>query len=82
MAGEQFLVPLFSEGLRLTGYCMLTGFIAKKLCPELIFVQNRFWRYSEMSGKIMDIFHRYDPDMCPAGCDEGYLKYVTFTQKY
>ena len=24
----------------------------------------------------MKIFHRYDPNMCPAGCDEGYLKYV------
>jgi len=23
----------------------------------------------------MEIFHRFDPHMCPAGCDEGYLKY-------
>ena len=23
----------------------------------------------------MEIFHRFDPQMCPAGCDEGYLKY-------
>lgn len=38
-------------------------------------VQNRFWRYSEASEKIMKIFHRFDPHMCPAGCDEGYLKY-------
>jgi nucleotidyltransferase/DNA polymerase involved in DNA repair len=29
-----------------------------------------------VSDQIMDIFHRYDPDMCPAGCDEGYLKCV------
>jgi len=27
----------------------------------------------------MEIFHRFDPHMCPAGCDEGYLKYVCHT---
>lgn len=54
-----------------------TGFIAKKLCPELIFVPNRFSRYMEMSEQIMAIFRRYDPDMCPGGCDEAYLKLVS-----
>jgi len=27
----------------------------------------------------MEIFHRFDPHMCPAGCDEGYLKYASHT---
>ena len=49
-------------------------FVAKKLCPDLIIVSNRFSRYAEMSEKIMDIFRRYDPTMRPAGCDEAYLK--------
>lgn len=52
----------------------MSGFIAKKLCPELILVKLNFTRYSEMSRKVMDIFERYDPNMCAAGCDEGYLK--------
>ncbi len=52
----------------------MPGFIAKKLCPDLIFVANNFSRYSDMSKKVMTIFERYDPDMCAAGCDEGYLK--------
>lgn len=52
------------------------GFVAKKLCPDLIFVSNHFSRYMEMSNQIMSIFKRYDPTMLPAGCDEGYLKYV------
>ena len=26
----------------------------------------------------MDIFRRYDPTMCAAGCDEGYLKYIWY----
>jgi len=50
--------------------------IAKKLCPQLILVPNNFSRYSEMSNKIMEIFSRYDSNMCPAGADEAYLKYA------
>ena len=52
------------------------GFIAKKLCPELIMVDHHFNHYMEISGKIMNIFREYDPNMCAAGCDEGYLKCV------
>ena len=50
------------------------GFIAKKLCPELIMVDHHFDHYMSTSGKIMNIFREYDPNMFAAGCDEGYLK--------
>uniref|UniRef100_A0A8H8CPL3 DNA polymerase kappa n=1 Tax=Psilocybe cubensis TaxID=181762 RepID=A0A8H8CPL3_PSICU len=60
----------------------MAGFIAKKLCPELIFIPNHFARYSEMSSKVMEIFHRYDPDMCPAGCDEGYLNITLYCEEH
>ena len=53
-----------------------TEFIARKLCPELVVVSTHFPRYMEISNKVMDIFRRYDPNMQPGGCDEGYLKYV------
>lgn len=56
-------------------YFAPTGFIAKKLCPELIFVPLNFSRYVDMSKVLMSIFARYDPDMFMAGCDEGYLKW-------
>jgi len=52
----------------------MPGFIAKKLCPDLIIVSNHFSRYSDMSDTVMSIFRRYDPNMSAAGCDEGYLK--------
>jgi len=52
------------------------GFIAKKLCPELIMVDHHFNHYIDVSGKIMNIFREYDPNMSAAGCDEGYLKCV------
>lgn len=50
------------------------GFIAKKLCPELILLSIHPERYSTMSNKVMAIFARYDPEMLAASCDEAYLK--------
>ncbi|PBK73871.1 DNA/RNA polymerase [Armillaria solidipes] len=60
----------------------MPGFIAKKLCPELILVKLNFTRYSEMSRKVMDIFERYDPNMCAAGCDEGYLNITSYCEEH
>ncbi|KAF8919917.1 DNA/RNA polymerase [Mucidula mucida] len=60
----------------------MPGFIAKKLCPDLIFVANNFSRYSDMSKKVMTIFERYDPDMCAAGCDEGYLNITSYCNEH
>ncbi|TFK54490.1 DNA/RNA polymerase [Heliocybe sulcata] len=60
----------------------MPGFIAKKLCPDLIFVDIHFKRYSEMSAVIMDIFKQYDPNMYPAGCDEGYLNITEYCRAH
>lgn len=51
-----------------------SAYIAKKLCPDLILVSSSYDRYDEVSAKVMSIFRRYDPQMAPAGCDEGYMK--------
>ncbi|KAG6920254.1 hypothetical protein DXG01_005023 [Tephrocybe rancida] len=51
----------------------MPGFIAKKLCPELIFVPLHFSRYMDMSDAVMSVFRRYDPNLLAAGCDEAYL---------
>ncbi|KAL1736154.1 hypothetical protein EV714DRAFT_198680 [Schizophyllum commune] len=57
-------------------------FIAKKLCPELILVKINHERYSEKSKQVMDIFRRYDPTMCPASCDEGYLNITKYCREH
>ncbi|KAL1744784.1 hypothetical protein HDZ31DRAFT_37884 [Schizophyllum fasciatum] len=57
-------------------------FIAKKLCPELILVKINHTRYSEKSKQVMDIFRRYDPTMCPASCDEGYLNITKYCREH
>ncbi|KAI0779356.1 DNA/RNA polymerase [Fomes fomentarius] len=60
----------------------MPAFIAKKLCPELVIISSHFHRYSEMSGKVMAIFRRYDPNMCAAGCDEGYLNITSYCEEH
>lgn len=53
---------------------LVLGFIAKRLCPDLIMVNHHFDQYMDISRKIMNVFREYDPNMFTAGCDEGYLK--------
>ncbi|KAJ3570389.1 hypothetical protein NP233_g4438 [Leucocoprinus birnbaumii] len=60
----------------------MAGFVAKKLCPDLIFVSNHFSKYMEMSNQIMSIFKCYDPTMFPAGCDEGYLNITAYCEEH
>ena len=37
----------------------ISGYLAKKNCPDLIFVRPRFDRYKEISNKIHKIFHEF-----------------------
>ncbi|KAI8993891.1 DNA/RNA polymerase [Trametes punicea] len=60
----------------------MATFVAKRLCPELVVLRSHFERYSEMSSKVMSIFRRYDPTMCVAGCDEGYLNITRYCEDH
>jgi DNA polymerase IV len=51
----------------------ISGFLAKKNCPELIFVRPRFDRYKEISKKIHKIFRDYTDLVEPLSLDEAYL---------
>jgi DNA polymerase-4 len=51
----------------------MSGFIAKKNCPDLIFVSPRFDRYKEISNKIQSIFKEYTDMVEPLSLDEAYL---------
>jgi nucleotidyltransferase/DNA polymerase involved in DNA repair len=51
----------------------MPGFLAKKLCPSLIFVRPNFTKYEEDSRKIMNILKSYDSSIEVAGLDEAYL---------
>jgi DNA polymerase-4 len=51
----------------------MSGRLAKKLCPELIFVRTNFERYQEISEKIRKVFFEFTDLVEPLSLDEAYL---------
>ena len=60
----------------------LSGALAKKYCPELIFVRPRFDRYKEISQKIRKIFYDYTDLVEPLSLDEAYLEDLPIRKFY
>ncbi|WP_421920464.1 DNA polymerase IV [Marinifilum sp.] len=54
--------------------------IAKKRCPQLIFVRGRHDRYKEVSNRIMSIFYEFTDLVEPLSIDEAFLD-VTHNKK-
>ena len=51
----------------------MSGAMAKRYCPDLIFVPPRFERYKAISQKIRKIFYAYTDLVEPLSLDEAYL---------
>ncbi len=51
----------------------MSGAMALRLCPEIIFIRPRFERYKEISYKIRSIFYEYTDLVEPLSLDEAYL---------
>lgn len=51
----------------------MSSVIAKRNCPDLIFVKPRFDRYKEISNQIRQIFFEYTDLVEPLSLDEAYL---------
>ncbi|XP_022972432.1 DNA polymerase kappa isoform X2 [Cucurbita maxima] len=51
----------------------MPGFIARRLCPELIFVPTDFKKYNYYSDLARKVFRRYDSNFLAASLDEAYL---------
>ncbi|WP_297091429.1 DNA polymerase IV [uncultured Draconibacterium sp.] len=54
--------------------------VAKRKCPDLIFVKHRFERYKQISTQIRSIFLEYTDLVEPLSLDEAYLD-VTYAKK-
>ncbi|XP_062238106.1 DNA polymerase kappa [Platichthys flesus] len=54
----------------------MPGFIAKKLCPNLVIVPTNFDKYRAVSEEIRQIFADYDPHFQPMSLDEAYLDFT------
>ncbi|MEM1257077.1 MAG: DNA polymerase IV [Bacteroidota bacterium] len=51
----------------------MSGFLAQKNCPDLIFIKPRFERYKEISRQVRHIFFEYTDLVEPLSLDEAYL---------
>ncbi|KAG7649119.1 UmuC domain [Arabidopsis thaliana x Arabidopsis arenosa] len=51
----------------------MPGFIARKLCPDLIFVPVDFIKYTHYSDLTRKVFRNYDPHFIAGSLDEAYL---------
>ncbi|XP_045890655.1 DNA polymerase kappa isoform X1 [Micropterus dolomieu] len=54
----------------------MPGFIAKKLCPNLVIVPPNFDKYRAVSNEIKEIFADYDPHFQQMSLDEAYLDFT------
>ncbi|WP_027421350.1 DNA polymerase IV [Crocinitomix catalasitica] len=51
----------------------MSSALAKRKCPQLIFVKPRFERYKEISNMIRKVFHEYTDLVEPLSLDEAFL---------
>lgn len=51
----------------------MPGFIACKLCADLVFIRPNFERYTLYSEKVRQVFRDYDPQFLARSLDEAYL---------
>ncbi|TVZ52889.1 DNA polymerase IV [Dokdonia sp. Hel_I_53] len=72
--GERGVVSAASYEARKFGVrSAMAGALARKLCPELIFVKTNFERYREISNQIRKVFYEFTDLVEPLSLDEAYL---------
>ena len=73
-SGERSVVAAASYEARKFGVrSAMPSVIAKRLCPDLIFVHHNFARYTEVSAIIHEIFREYTDLIEPLSIDEAFL---------
>jgi DNA polymerase-4 len=73
-SGERSVVAAASYEARKFGVrSAMSSVIAKRLCPDLIFVKHNFTRYTEVSANVMEIFREYTDLIEPLSIDEAFL---------
>ncbi|GAM40001.1 hypothetical protein TCE0_034r12009 [Talaromyces pinophilus] len=56
----------------------MAGFVAKKLCPDLICIPQNYAKYTAKAEEIRAIFVEYDPCFESASIDEAYLNITAY----
>lgn len=60
----------------------MAGFVAMKLCPQLICVPLNFSKYMAKAEEVREVLARYDPGFESASCDEAYLNLTTYCEEH
>lgn len=58
----------------------MAGFVAKKLCPELIQIPLNFEKYTAKAQEVREILVDYDPRFESASIDEAYLNITEYCE--
>ncbi|KAF9876850.1 impB/mucB/samB family protein [Colletotrichum karsti] len=56
----------------------MAGFVAKKLCPELILLKLNFEKYNAKAHEVREVLVEYDPRFESASIDEAYLNITEY----
>jgi len=73
-SGERSVVAAASYEARKFGVrSAMPSVIAKRLCPDLIFVKHNFERYNEVSSSVMEILKEFTDLIEPLSIDEAFL---------
>lgn len=59
----------------------MAGFVAKKLCPQLIQIPLNFDKYTAKAQEVREIIVDYDPRFESASIDEAYLNITDYCEK-
>lgn len=60
----------------------MAGFVAKKLCPELVLLPLNFAKYNAKAGEVREILADYDPRFESASIDEAYLNITEYCAEH
>ncbi len=60
----------------------MAGFVAKKLCPELILLPLNFDKYTGKATEVREVLAEYDPRFESASIDEAYLNITEYCNEH
>jgi DNA polymerase kappa len=60
----------------------MAGFVAMKLCPQLICVPMNFAKYTAKAEEVREVLALYDPGFESASCDEAYLNLTEYCEEH
>lgn len=60
----------------------MAGFVADKLCPQLIHIPMNFDKYTAKAKEVRAVLSRYDPRFESASIDEAYLNITPYCEEH